>query len=990
MPQPNTIQISAPVDTTDITDPYGTHKSWRGIGGWREVADLTERNAITTERRHQGMSVWVVSENKLYVLKTGLTNSDWVEFTGGTLPSDTPVLEWDGVTPFSTVYAAINGSALTGGVQLYLRGTGHTIDNKGSIYTNMDKISFNSFDTQRIINIAQGATIDKMPRLENRVTLQSQSTAYTCANPATIYLGEECILQSDSLVSGVKFISLSGITASCTIKMFGGKILGADVMNAISSSHLQIEMYSSSYIDPAFLSGNSSLILFYQSNISVPLKSEFVYFTGSVNYIPVNNANELSNATNVLWESAYLWSDFYSKQNVASLQSTLTNYLKGSGHAINNKGSIYNNMDKVSFESWNEQKVIDVAQGATFNASPVLISGTNLRSQSTAAVITNPSKPVKIGIDCILSTDTGARFINLTGSATYSCIVNAGSISGSRVFDLAGTTTLSLALLNKSTLDPLSIYGVAGTTLIISYSPDSIVPLPASFANFAGNISYIPLAVSSQVKGAPIIAANLSALQTFKFVGELVVGQWGVAQDTKRSYILNSIDPAALAHVWLEPDFTNMPTTNQKAAMTNANSPQASNPFLTVADGTNNSTAINNTIGQLAGSDTRIYFDSTVVKPSTTENNIELKTLTGFPTGTTELTLPCYATSANSPLLLSAFQSTNITNNYYGIRAGISVGKIWTSASDLSGTTEILQRIMRKTPCNGTVTITGSGTARTATCTDPVFYLADVNPDKTLSTYLVSPKGVYRITGYTSPTAVTVEVPSGYINESNFTASRIVYVYGYTSGNILTITNQEKTFFSDPNAEFTPATGINWTPADQLVVFLWGQTTIASTNKIDIVINGKTRYSHLEIPELIQIKSAVRSIEPSVAYGSCRRSRPISGTGSYSFDFTVPEDFQKLLSAHLVCYPSAAAAGAGRIISTSVEYNNYYGEAYNLFSASELNVTYNLTNFSDKRFHLPFTNILANIRAGAEGGVTVNHVAANGTINYTALEIIYI
>lgn len=83
MPQPNTVQVTAPIDTTALSDTYATHKSWRGQGGWSEVTDITERDAITTERRHQGMTVWVVSENKAYILKTGLTNGDWVEFTQG-------------------------------------------------------------------------------------------------------------------------------------------------------------------------------------------------------------------------------------------------------------------------------------------------------------------------------------------------------------------------------------------------------------------------------------------------------------------------------------------------------------------------------------------------------------------------------------------------------------------------------------------------------------------------------------------------------------------------------------------------------------------------------------------------------------------------------------------------------------------------------------------------------------------------------------------
>lgn len=70
----------APTDSTDVypvTDP-----TW-GKGGLRTVANLTERNAITTERREEGMAVYVVSETKRYVLQGGITNAHWVHDASG-------------------------------------------------------------------------------------------------------------------------------------------------------------------------------------------------------------------------------------------------------------------------------------------------------------------------------------------------------------------------------------------------------------------------------------------------------------------------------------------------------------------------------------------------------------------------------------------------------------------------------------------------------------------------------------------------------------------------------------------------------------------------------------------------------------------------------------------------------------------------------------------------------------------------------------------
>lgn len=63
--------------------PFATHEANFGLGGYMQVADTTERDAITTSRRAQGMACWSVADNKLYILKTGVTNTDWVELTAG-------------------------------------------------------------------------------------------------------------------------------------------------------------------------------------------------------------------------------------------------------------------------------------------------------------------------------------------------------------------------------------------------------------------------------------------------------------------------------------------------------------------------------------------------------------------------------------------------------------------------------------------------------------------------------------------------------------------------------------------------------------------------------------------------------------------------------------------------------------------------------------------------------------------------------------------
>lgn len=72
---PGIFDLLTPLDVRDtysITDPIFQK------GGWREVLTITERNAITEERRRPGMFVFVVSEKTLYVLGEDISNDGWV------------------------------------------------------------------------------------------------------------------------------------------------------------------------------------------------------------------------------------------------------------------------------------------------------------------------------------------------------------------------------------------------------------------------------------------------------------------------------------------------------------------------------------------------------------------------------------------------------------------------------------------------------------------------------------------------------------------------------------------------------------------------------------------------------------------------------------------------------------------------------------------------------------------------------------------------
>jgi hypothetical protein len=76
--------VAAPVVPFSTTDVHPSHEAAFGKGGYRSVANITERNAIPTARREAGMLVYVHADGVIYQLAADLTN--WVALTlAGTL-----------------------------------------------------------------------------------------------------------------------------------------------------------------------------------------------------------------------------------------------------------------------------------------------------------------------------------------------------------------------------------------------------------------------------------------------------------------------------------------------------------------------------------------------------------------------------------------------------------------------------------------------------------------------------------------------------------------------------------------------------------------------------------------------------------------------------------------------------------------------------------------------------------------------------------------
>jgi hypothetical protein len=82
---PGSVPITGFIAPTDTGDTFATQDETYNRGGFRTVADLTARDAITADRRLEGMLVRVLSTGYFYTLSGGILNSNWiVETFGGT------------------------------------------------------------------------------------------------------------------------------------------------------------------------------------------------------------------------------------------------------------------------------------------------------------------------------------------------------------------------------------------------------------------------------------------------------------------------------------------------------------------------------------------------------------------------------------------------------------------------------------------------------------------------------------------------------------------------------------------------------------------------------------------------------------------------------------------------------------------------------------------------------------------------------------------
>lgn len=84
------VKITGRLVPTDTTDTYSATSELYHHGGYKSVADETERLSITSDRRKEGMLVYQLDTKKFWTLEGGILDANWIEIdVGGSGPDIT-------------------------------------------------------------------------------------------------------------------------------------------------------------------------------------------------------------------------------------------------------------------------------------------------------------------------------------------------------------------------------------------------------------------------------------------------------------------------------------------------------------------------------------------------------------------------------------------------------------------------------------------------------------------------------------------------------------------------------------------------------------------------------------------------------------------------------------------------------------------------------------------------------------------------------------
>ena len=237
-----------------------------------------------------------------------------------------------------------------------------------------------------------------------------------------------------------------------------------------------------------------------------------------------------------------------------------------------------------------------------------------------------------------------------------------------------------------------------------------------------------------------------------------------------------------------------------------------------------------------AGPSVNFWLTTPVVNAVTANNAIQLDTLGSSPNTSTQQYITTVVNTTTA--IVGGFVSAALGRTIFD--AGNWSFSLYANISATGGTTTISPSVHQVTTSAAIVTITGSGTSRTATASSGTpFASAVVSASVPLSSYLQTPLGLFRITAKASSTVVTITTLSGYTNETSATASLWIPLFSAGSISVTSTTLALKSFS-------TSQTSYSVTTATAFGVLV--SATTSSNKTINLAVNGSTNVSSITTP----------------------------------------------------------------------------------------------------------------------------------------------
>jgi hypothetical protein len=175
-----TIPISGPISPRDTRDEYPTHSDQFTKGGYRTVLTITDRDAIPSDRRKNGMLVYVVEDDKTFILKSNVWEEVSVQITVQSLDDSVVFDDVENIKIDTNSGLGLNRNSNEPGTVIL------TSQKPFSEFTdsNGDNISANNTET---VKFKETSTI--LPKVEgNSVIFNTRTFNYKSTTPSVQHL----------------------------------------------------------------------------------------------------------------------------------------------------------------------------------------------------------------------------------------------------------------------------------------------------------------------------------------------------------------------------------------------------------------------------------------------------------------------------------------------------------------------------------------------------------------------------------------------------------------------------------------------------------------------------------------------------------------------------------------------------------------------------------------------------------------------------------